>query len=286
MKNFWKEPLLHFLLIGLLIFGYYSYVNKDIAPENAIVIDDSEYDYLLGLWKKQWQREPNNDDIKAFIDQYLRQEVFYKEALAMNLDHNDIIVKRRLSQKMEAVSNDLNAMIKAPSDEDLLLFYQQNEDLFQLPPTYTFQQVLFLEDEPDLEQELKAHKLSLTQTMEIPMKRKRKLSLSNSWNGATALDINKSFGKDFTLALDSLPLDQWIGPIESGYGQHLVFISDKIQSKTADFKEIKPYVEKEYEYQTELETQEQMYRDLLDKYQVKIISEKIPEAIKNSYSKS
>ncbi|WP_375324460.1 peptidyl-prolyl cis-trans isomerase [Flagellimonas sp. GZD32] len=286
MKKFLKEPLLHFLLIGFLIFGYHSIVNEDIEPENTIIIDDAEYDYLLGLWKKQWQREPNNDDIKAFLDQYLRQEVFYKEALTMNLDHNDIIVKRRLSQKMEAVSNDLNAMIKAPTEEGLLLFYEENKDLFKLPPTYTFQQVLFLEDETNLEENLQIHKSILTQKKEIPSERKRKLSLANSWEQVTALELNKTFGRDFVLSLDSLTMNHWVGPIASGYGQHLVYISDKETSKVADFNEIRPYVEKEYEYQTELETQEQVYRNLLDKYQVEITSGNVPGEIKNSYSKS
>ncbi len=286
MKNFWKEPLLHFLLIGFFIFGYYYYISDDAESDNAIVIDDAEYDYLLGLWKKQWQRDPNGEDIKAFLDQYLRQEVFYKEALAMNLDHNDIIVKRRLAQKMEAVSNDLNAMIKPPTDEDLHLFYQQNQDMFQLPPVYTFQQVLFLNDEKNLEEEMERIKLALTNDMDMPISKKRKLSLSNTWEKTSALDINKAFGRDFILTLDSLPLNQWVGPVPSGFGQHLVYISKKEPSKTANFNDIKLYVEKEYEYRTELQTQEQVYRDLLEKYQVKITSGNVPEAIRNSYSKS
>ena len=282
MKKFLKEPLVHFMLLGAFIFGYYYLTNDAEESESAIVIDDAEYDYLLSLWKNQWPREPNEDDIKAFLDQYLRQEVFYKEALALNLDHNDIIVKRRLAQKMEAVSNDLNAMIKPPTDDDLRAFYASNQDLFQLPPSYTFQQVLFLNNEPNLSAQVENSKNALNSGAEIPAMRKLKLSLSNQWEDSSPAEISKAFSVDFALALDSLLMNQWVGPVASGFGQHLVFISRKDSAKSADFEDIKPYVLKEYEYQTELETQEQIYRELLEKFGVKITSEKVPNSVKES----
>lgn len=283
MKKFFKEPLVHFMLLGTLIFGYYYLINDTEDPEAAIIIDNDEYDYLLSLWKNQWQREPNEDDIKAFLDQYLRQEVFYKEALALNLDHNDIIVKRRLAQKMEAVSNDLNFMINPPTDEELKSFFTSNPDLFQLPPSFTFQQVLFLSSEPNLSEQLEISKNALNAGNEIPDSRKLKLSLPNQWDKSSLAELSKAFGDDFALALDSLPTNQWAGPVNSGFGQHLVFISRKDSAEPADFEDIKPYVLNEFEYQSELETQEQIYRELLDKYGVKITSNKVPNSVKESF---
>ncbi|WP_435135856.1 peptidyl-prolyl cis-trans isomerase [Formosa sp. A9] len=284
MKKILKEPLVHFLFLGFLIFGYYYLTNKDSnAEENSIVIDNTEYDYLLSLWKKQWQRDPNEQEIKAFIDQYLRQEVFYKEALAMNLDHNDLIVKRRLSQKMEAVSNDLNAIIKSPTDDDLNAFYNKNKDLFILPPAYSFKQVLFLNDEDNLESEMETTKTQLNNGQDIPKARQTKLSIPNTWNKSEATSIYKTFGDYFTSVLDSLPINTWVGPIPSGFGQHLVYISKKEVSEIAKFETIKPYVEKEYQYQTELDMQNKVFEDLLDKYPVKLTADKIPSDIKKSY---
>ncbi|GAA4290142.1 peptidyl-prolyl cis-trans isomerase [Aestuariibaculum suncheonense] len=284
MKNILKEPLVHFLLLGFLIFGYYYLKNKDTKLEdNSIIIDNTEYDYLLNLWKNQWQREPNEQEIKAFLDQYLRQEVFYKEALAMNLDHNDIIVKRRLSQKMEAVSNDLSAMIQPPTDEELKAFYNKNKDLFKLPPAYTFHQVLFLNDENNLDNTIKEVKDNLNKGLEIPKDRKTKLSIPNVWTSKEATDIYKTFGDYFTSVLDSLPQKKWVGPIPSGFGQHLVYLSKKELSQIANFKDIKPYIEKEYQYQTELEMQNKVFEDLMKKYQIKLTSDKIPSDIKKSY---
>ncbi|WP_288373207.1 peptidylprolyl isomerase [uncultured Algoriphagus sp.] len=284
MSKILKEPLVHFLFLGGLIFGYFYLFNSESESENTIVIDDVEYEYLLSLWKNQWKREPNEQDIKAFIDQYLRQEVFYKEALALGLDHNDIIVKRRLAQKMEAVSNDLNAMLNPPTDADLREFYESNDSLFLLPPTYSFRQVLFTNQESNWQQELTSMQVALQSGQDIPKARSLKLSISNEWKNSPLNEINKAFGGDFAFTLDSLPLNQWVGPISSGFGQHLVFISEKNESQLADFDLVKSYVEKEYEYLTELEMQEQVYRDLLEKYQVKITSSQIPEAIKKSYT--
>ncbi|NVK49366.1 MAG: peptidyl-prolyl cis-trans isomerase [Cyclobacteriaceae bacterium] len=283
MRKFLKEPLVHFLFLGGLIFGYHYLVNTNSESENAIVIDDTEYDYLLSLWKNQWKREPNEQDIKAFLDQYLRQEVFYKEALVLGLDHNDIIVKRRLAQKMEAVSNDLNAMLNPPTDNDLREFYETNDSLFLLPPTYSFKQVLFTNQEPNWQTELQATQKALNDGQAIPTSRVLKLSIANEWENSPINEIAKAFGGEFASKLESLPLNQWAGPIESGFGQHLVFISEKRDSELADFETIKSYVEKEYEYQTELEMQEQVYQDLLEKYQVKITSNRVPESIKKSY---
>lgn len=282
MKKLLKEPLVHFLFLGFLIFTYYYQTNSENESENAIIIDDAEYDYLLALWKNQWKREPNEQDIQAFIDQYLRQEVFYKEALELNLDHNDIIVKRRLSQKMEAVSNDLNSMINPPTDEELKAFYENNKGLFTLPPNYSFRQILFTNNEPNWQALLASSKKALNEGQEIPKSRKSKLSIPNEWQNISPTEINKAFGAEFAASLDSIPLNQWQGPITSGFGQHLVFISNKEEGQVADFEEVKPYVEKEYEYQSELQTQEKVYRDLLEKYEVKITSEKVPESIRKS----
>lgn len=284
MKNILKEPLVHFLLLGFLIFGYYSFKNQETTPEeNNIIIDNTEYDYLLSLWKNQWQREPNEQEIKAFLDQYLRQEIFYKEALIMNLDHNDLIVKRRLAQKMEAVSNDLNTLIQPPTDDELKAFFNNNKERFKLPPAYSFQQVLFLNDEDHLENTIANTKISLNHGEVIPSARKSKLSIPNTWTNSEASEIYKTFGEYFTNILDSIPENQWVGPIPSGFGQHLVYLSKKELTQVANFKDIKPYVKKEYEYQTELDMQNKVFEDLMKKYQIKLTSDKIPVSVKKSY---
>jgi hypothetical protein len=282
MKRLIKEPLVHFLLLGFLIFGYYYWIKKDTASEDTILINDAEYNYLLSTWKKQWQQDPNEEEIKAFLDQYLRQEVFYKEALNIGLDHNDIIIKRRLAQKMEAVSNDMSAMVKPPTDEELKAFYEENKDLFQLPEVYSFQQILFLDDEPGVDQEIQKVKAALEKGEGIPSSRRTKLALKNSWGNAYANDIHNAFGDDFTNALEQAKLNQWI-ILPSGFGKHLVYISSKDDAGLAHFDEIKSYVKKEFEYRTEVETQEQVYQDLLKKYQVEITASNVPENIVKSF---
>ncbi|WP_133557142.1 peptidyl-prolyl cis-trans isomerase [Algoriphagus boseongensis] len=278
MKKLLKEPLIHFLILGCLIFAYSSWKNKAEESDNVILIDQEEYDYLLSTWKKQWNREPNTDEIEAFLDQYLRQEVFYKEALEMNLDHNDLIIKRRLAQKMEAVSNDLSAMIAPATEDELRAFYNENKKLFSLEPSFSFRQVLFLENETS---QLHASLKNFNEKTAFPGQLVNRLSISNSWENAFLNEIDNAFGGDFAKSIESLPLNQWVGPISSGFGNHLVFISKKNPERIAEFEEVKALIQKEFEFRTELETQEKVYQELLKKYEIKITTKSIPQEIIN-----
>lgn len=123
IKKVVKDPLIHFIVIGAVLFwAYFSFVeNSSTATDDDshIVIDQQELDHLTSLWKLQWKKEPQTKDLKAIIDHYLRQEVFYREAMKLNLDHNDAIIRKRLAQKMEAVANDLSTLMSPPTDEVL-----------------------------------------------------------------------------------------------------------------------------------------------------------------------
>ena len=107
MNKLLKEPLIHFLLIGLAIFILYGIVGESENDDNTIVFDSYDLNNVLSKWEKQWKRPPTKEELRNTIEQNLRQELFYQEALKMNLDHNDEIIKRRLSQKMQFLSNDL-----------------------------------------------------------------------------------------------------------------------------------------------------------------------------------
>ncbi len=110
MRKILKEPLFHFLLLGALIFALYGIVNRKTDDEGTIIIDDFDINNIIASWEMQWKRLPTDEELKNLIQQNIKQEIFYQEALKMNLDHNDEIIKRRLSQKMQFLSNDLASM--------------------------------------------------------------------------------------------------------------------------------------------------------------------------------
>ncbi|MEW9838412.1 peptidyl-prolyl cis-trans isomerase [Mesorhizobium marinum] len=275
-----KEPLVHFLLAGGVLFAAYTWLNPAPAPggDSRIVLDQAQFDHLKNLWKAQWKRDPAPDDVKAIIDRYLRQEVFYREALRMGLDHNDDIIRKRMSQKMEAVASDLSTLMQPPTDEQLRAFFQEREDLFRLPQAYAFRQVLFLANEPQAEVKIKAVLASLRQGGTVPQDRRNKLALAEDWPLSSVQELDNAFGGGFAEALHDLPLGAWSGPVRSGYGWHLVRLERSQPPSLPDFEEVKDFVARQYEYYSVLDAQDRVYEELLAKYDVAITAGDVPAA--------
>jgi peptidyl-prolyl cis-trans isomerase C len=280
-----REPFVHFLVLGALIFGAYAWLDGGRATQNSdnrIVIDQGELDHLTSLWKLQWKRDPAPSDVAAIIGRHLRQEIFYREALKMNLDHNDGIIKKRLAQKMEAIADDLSTLMRPPTDKQLRQYYKSRADFFELPKAYDFKQILYLPDETD---GLEATLITMRRGADVPRDRMNKLSVPVEWSLTSVGDIDNAFGEGFAGALDDLPVGEWSGPVQSGYGSHLVFIEQKEGPRVPDFEEVRDYVAREYEYRSVLETQDQVYKELLDKYEVSITAENVPAEIRAEFTR-
>ena len=145
MKKLFREPLLHFILIGGLLFIVFNIVNKSDADSKEIIIDQSDLERMVNTWELQWKRKPTAKELTNLLKTDVKQEVLYLEALEMNLDHNDEIIKRRLSQKMEFLSKDL-ASITEPTDKDLIDYFEANSEKYLTHYIYSFYQVLFTQD--------------------------------------------------------------------------------------------------------------------------------------------
>ena len=144
MKKILKEPLFQFLLIGLGLFLLYNLVKTEEA-ENEIVIDTFLMNELVAKWQMKRTREPSLQEMKGLIELYIEQEVMYREALAMNLDHNDEIIKRRLAQKMEFISDEFAESLQ-PTGKMLKDYYQEHKESYLKPSVYSLKQVYFSED--------------------------------------------------------------------------------------------------------------------------------------------
>ena len=140
MKKILKEPFLHFIIIGAVIFVLYGLINKKTDSENTIVINDFDVSNLIASWEMQWKRLPTEQELQKLIKLNVKQEIFYQEALKMNLDHNDEIIKRRLAQKMQFLSNDIASMMN-PSNEDLQEYLSQHIEKYKTPYTYSLHQI-------------------------------------------------------------------------------------------------------------------------------------------------
>lgn len=286
LRSILREPLFHFAVLGALLFSAWSWVNPTTSAENGkdtIVIDQRRLDHLKTLWKAQWKRDPASSDVAAIIDRHLRQEVFYREALNMGLDKDDDIIRTRLAQKMEAVASDLSTLMQPPTDSDLQEFHQQRSDLFTLPHALAFKQVLFLPSETD-GNEVAETLADLRAGGEIPASRLNKLSVPLDWQLTSVQTLDNAFGGDFSKSLSQAKVGEWVGPIRSGLGLHLVLVLDNEPPQLAPFEEIKDYVAQQYEYYSVLDAQKAMFRELLDRYQIEITAQNVPEQIIQEYA--
>ena len=144
MKKWHKEPLLHFLIIGAMIFVVFSVVNRDeiTVSDNKIIVSTAEIERLSANWSKKWNRPPTESELKGLVDSYIKEEVYYREALALGLDQNDTILRRRLMQKMEFLSNDL-AELNQPDESALNKYFLDNQEKYELPARILLYSYLF-----------------------------------------------------------------------------------------------------------------------------------------------
>lgn len=260
MKKILKEPLFHFLIIGASLFLVYSLTNERNV-EDEIVIDNYVINELVTKWQMQSNRAPSFLELKSLVYLYIEQEVLYREALAMNFDHNDEIIKRRLAKKMEFIADDLAASLQ-PTDEMLKEYYENNKTDYFRPSVYTFKQVFFntQKRESPLVDAKEALKGGDPENSGDP------LSLPSHYTLTDALKISIDFGKAFSSTLDTLALQKWTGPVRSGYGIHLVFIEEKQSSGIYTYEEVSDKVNIDYNFHASNEFRKELVTSLLKNY--------------------
>jgi peptidyl-prolyl cis-trans isomerase C len=280
-----QGPVLHFVVLGALLFGAYAWVGpgREDRRDDRIVIDQAQLDHLEEMWRAQWRRDPAPDDVAAIIDRHLRQEVFYREALKRNLDHNDQIIKRRLAQKMEAVADDLSTLMQPPTEEQLRAFFGRRKDLFLQPRAFAFRQVLFLPEESEEGSRMKTLLVSLQRGAAVPPDRQNKAALRSDWPLTAAATLDNEFGPGFAEALENLPLGTWSGPVRSGYGWHLVLLHEKREPSLPAFEQVRDEVAAQREYYAALEAQDRLYAELLRSYTVSLTSADIPPEVRSRF---
>lgn len=242
-----KEPLLQFFVAGAIIFGLYSLTGgEEIGPTPEIRITLAEQGNLAALYRKTWQREPNSEELSALIDRRVGEELLYREALALGLDKDDVIIRRRLSQKIEFIADDLAAR-RDPSDEELAAFLEANAENYRRDATYTFQQVFLSADlrGGDMAERAAAALAELKDGADPGTLGDASL-LPREMEMITALLIARTFGADFTDGLQRIAVGGWQGPVRSAYGAHLVRIAHKEDGRPLTLKEARGVLERDW----------------------------------------
>ncbi len=275
MRTDWlREPLFHFLIIGSLIFVIFSALNREeyASSGSSIVVTASDIERLSDAWSRKWNRPPTEQELAGLVEDYIREEVYYREALALGLDHNDTVLRRRLMQKMEFLSNDL-ADLSTPDENALNQFLLENQDRYEIPARVSFTHIYFSFDSRGE----KAHsdaKRVLSELTAGPgayprtFDRGDSFMLGYDFARATPLEVDRLFGNSFGDRLFELETNAWQGPIESGYGLHLVRIDERIDSLMPELAQVIEEVRRDWMYEQRQKTNEEIYRKLKERYEI------------------
>ena len=276
MKKWLKEPLLHFLIIGLLIFTLFSIVNKeeDVVSGNKIVVSAADIERLSNNWSKRWNRLPTETELQGLVESYIREEVYYREALALGLDQNDTILRRRLMQKMEFLSNDL-AELNQPDDTELNKYFLDNQEKYKLPARLSFTHIYFSLDKRGAKAfEDAKNVLSELNALRAP-ERGDSFMLQYDFAQETPFEVERLFGKVFAEKLLTLEKDVWQGPIESGYGLHLVRVSEKIDARMPELSSVIDKVRTDWMFEQRQKMNKEIYERFKERYE--IVVEDVPK---------
>ncbi len=282
MKTWYREPLVHFLALGALLFGLYLLVNDNAAVEanTQIVVTEADVEWLRQNWIRQRNRPPTVPELKGLVEAHIREEVYYREALALGLEADDTIIRRRLVQKMEFLSEDLALQVE-PIDEALRAFFEAHAEDYRLPPRLTFSHIYFNLDRrgeaarQDAEQALAALQALAAPPLSAP-ERGDGFMLPYDYVAQTPRDIAQQFGQDFAQAVVDLEPGAWRGPIASGYGLHLVRIEDRTEPRLPDFDQVREPVRRDFDNARREQMNEAFYATLRGRYDIEIAA--VPNA--------
>jgi hypothetical protein len=268
-----REPLVHFVIIGAAVFGLYALMTGG-NPKDArdtIVVTDGRVQQLAQVFAKTWQRPPTREELRGLIDAYVKEEVYYREALKLGLDRDDTLIRRRMQQKMEFVTEPSDELLRA-DDAALQAFLDSHKAAFRVEPRMAFEQVFLNPDRPGEAAPVRAKQtlevLKASAPGEIPPDVGDPTLLPTSMPLSPLSNIARNFGEAFAANLTDLPENEWAGPIKSPYGLHLVRITKQIDGYDPALAEVRDAVAQKWRTEKRHEFQEQAYDDLLAKYEV------------------
>lgn len=273
MQKMLKEPLIHFLLIGGGLFLLYSFLNpsEEQLENNVIQIDNSDVERLTKAYQQNWNMSPDSATLKKLLAEEVKAEVFYREALRMQLDHNDEIIRRRLKQKYEFLVKDL-ADSRQPGLEELKRYYEGHPDFYQAPTKLSFTQIYFSPDKRSLSLQTAQNVLEQISNLPIDKVNVKKLGdpfhLQSYYADRDYNEVRQLFGQDFAQAIFKQAKEGWLAPVPSGYGIHLVYVSGIQKEQIQPFEQVQERVIADWKLQQQQLYNERLYENLLKKYEV------------------
>ena len=272
-SGLWHEPLLHFLLLGALLFLVFNWRGGGGPGSTRIVITPGQIDAMVAGFARTWQRPPAEEELKGLVDDYVREEMATREAMALGLDRDDTIIRRRLRQKLEFAAEDAIDAVPA-TDAELQAWLDEHAATYRTDPAVAFRQVYLSEDRRGAAVDGDARQLlarlssagpeAATDELGDPLMLPREVELS------PRTDVARQFGEEFADAVLALETGRWAGPVRSGYGVHIVLVRERTEGRSPTLADVRPLVERDFLSDRRRQRLDAMYEGLLRHYRVTV----------------
>jgi PPIC-type PPIASE domain len=273
-KRLLKEPLVHFLALALAIFLADHVLNPATAERTErLVVTQAKIEQLAGLFSKTWQRPPTPTELKGLIDSYVKEEIYYREALKLGLDKGDTVIRRRLHQKMQFFTDTLDQSA-TPTDEELVAYLESHAEKYNIEPQVAFVQVFFNPDrrgtslDSDIADAL--HSLRDSPPADDPTAFGDTTILPERMDSSPLSIIARTFGSKFAEAVGGLTEDTWTGPVESSFGLHLVRVLERQPGRKPTLDEVRAALTRDWTNDKRMQQEAAFFAELLKKYEVAV----------------
>jgi hypothetical protein len=271
MRRILREPLLHFLVLGAVLFGAYEFLGEaEIDSQEKIVVSAAQIANLEQGFARTWQRPPTAQELEGLIEDHIKSEVYDREARALGLDRDDIVIRRRLRLKMEFFAEDMAG--SEPSDAELRAYLAAHPEQFRSEDSVTFRHVFLsparrgsLESDT---QQIAAQLASAKGSSDVVPG--DAFLLGESFRGMSQSEAGRTFGEQFAAKLFALEPGSWEGPIPSGYGLHFVLVDERMSGSLPPLDAVRPAVEREWANTRRVEQLEEFYRALRQGYDISV----------------
>ncbi len=235
-----REPLLHFLLIGGMLFALFAWVNDAPVAEapDQILVTTADAGRLAEQFQAVWRRPPTLDELTALLDDHVQEEVYVREAMALGLDRDDAVIRQRLRQKMMFLTQSAVEALE-PDDDELRAYFTANAERFTPAPRLAFRQVFLGEAGDASKAEALLQRL---RSGADPSDLGQPTLLPQAMPLAAPPTVDGTFGPGFFAAVAALPTDAWAGPIDSSFGSHLVRIDELALAELPPFESVRDKV--------------------------------------------
>ena len=272
----WKEPLIHFFVLGLVVFGLHSVFEPkpEVADDPFLVeVSSADIEWFRTMWRKRMGREPTVEELRGQVNQLIREQVLSREAVSMGLDEDDMVVRRRLAQKMDFLFRDLSDFTE-PSDGELQAYLRENRSIYEIPERVTFTHIYFNTDkrgDDKAAHEVRQLAKRLNANGGVPSDTSilgDPFLKGYDYSDKTLTDIRGEFGPQFAETVWELRAGTWHGPVPSGYGLHAVYVEERADAKLPDFGDMRERLKADWMAERQREIARQTYEKLRQRYQV------------------